>query len=109
MPAEPAPNQKPSPPAKFPNPLSIISNTVVNLKVFLDVVVPTISKGVNYILATIVNNLFNLLGVAVSLSTPVPVAPVAEALKPLNNPTVLQILILLTKLLNCTPDVSLVL
>lgn len=107
MPAKPAPTQIPSAPAKFPNALSMISNTVVNLKVFLDVVVPAISKGVNFILATIINNLFNLLGIAVPLNTPVPVAPVAAALKPLVKPTVLAILILLTKLL--TVDASLVL
>lgn len=109
LPAKPVPSQKPAPPAKFPNPLSMISNTVVDLKVFLDVVVPAISKGVNFILATIINNLFNLLRIAVSLNTPVPVGPVAVALKPLDNPTVLEVLILLTKLLNCLPDASLVL
>lgn len=84
----------------LPDVLKLISNVVLNLKVFLDVLVPTISKAVNYILAVAISGLLNLLTLVVAPNTPVPVAPVAAALTPLNNPSLDAVLKLLTKLLS---------
>lgn len=101
-PVSTAPRKVPTGP--LPDVLKLISNVVVNLKVFLDTLVPTISKAVNYILAVAISGLLNLLTLVVAPNTPVPVAPVAAALKPLNNPSLDAVLKLLTKLLSSDAD-----